>query len=193
MDEAQLIPVTGRDGLRGTLASPPPTDPNGRVEVRLDDGHRVTLPATLLRRSTSGRGYEIPLGIDDLRTNGREQVVVPVVQEQLDIRKRTEERGSVVIHVVPKIQTEVIDVPLAEERVEVQRVPVNRFVTGTQPVRQDGDVTVVPVYEEVLVVERRLMLKEEIHVTRRRQIRQQRQQVDLRSEEVEVLRSDRQG
>ena len=75
---------------------------------------------------------------------------------------------------------------------QVERVPVNRFVSGTQPVRQDGDVTIVPVYEEVLVVERRLMLKEEVKVTRQRHVRSQRREVELRSEQVEVLRSGEQ-
>jgi hypothetical protein len=192
MEQAQLIPVVGRNGLRGTVASPlPPGDPNARVEIRLDDDRRVTLPASLLTPSKSGGGgYEVPLGLDDLATNVRqEEVVVPVVREELQVGKRTEERGSVVVHVVPTLRTEVVDVPLAEERVEVERVPVNRFVTGVQPVRQDGDVTVVPVYEEVLVVERRLMLKEEVRVTRRRQVRPERRQVELRAEDVHVLRS----
>jgi uncharacterized protein (TIGR02271 family) len=95
----------------------------------------------------------------------------------------------VVVHVVPRVQTEVVDVPLAEEEVAVERVPVNRFVSAVQPVRQDGDVTVVPVYEEVLVVERRLMLKEEVRVRRQRRVRHERQEVELRTEDVQVMRS----
>jgi uncharacterized protein (TIGR02271 family) len=169
----------------------PPRDPAARVEIRLDDGHRVTVPANLLVPSRNGDGaYEVPLGPEDLRSNAnREQVVVPVVQEEVRVGKRAEERGSVVVHVVPRVQTEVVDVPLAEEDVVVERVPVNRFVSGVQPVRQDGDVTVVPVYEEVLVVERRLMLKEEVRVRRNRRVRHERQQVDLRTEDVQVMRS----
>lgn len=195
MEQAELVPVVGRNGLRGTVASPlPGGDPNARVEIRLDDDRRVTVPASLLTpsRSGDGGGYEVPLGPDDLVAGDRrrrDEVVVPVVREELEVGKRAEERGSVVVHVVPTLRTEVVDVALAEERVEVERVPVNRFVTGVQPVRQDGDVTVVPVYEEVLVVERRLMLKEEVRVTRHRQVRSERRQVELRAEEVHVLRS----
>jgi stress response protein YsnF len=165
------------------------------VEIRLDDGHRVTLPGDLVRPSPSGRGYEVPLGPEDLRSNrpgqdATERVVVPVVREEAEVRKRTEETGSVVVHVVPRVQTEQVNVPLIEESVEVERVPVNRFVSGTQPVRQEGDVTV---YEEVLVVERRLMLKEEVRVTRRRVARTERQRVELRTEEVRVLKSGKAG
>lgn len=34
-------------------------------------------------------------------------------------------------------------------------------------IRTEGDVTIVPVLEEVLVVEKRLVLKEELHIRRR--------------------------
>jgi stress response protein YsnF len=33
-------------------------------------------------------------------------------------------------------------------------------------IRTEGDVTIVPVLEEVLVVEKRLLLKEELHIRR---------------------------
>jgi uncharacterized protein (TIGR02271 family) len=137
-------------------------------------------------------GYEVPLGPEDVRTNSaspREQVVVPVVREEVKVGKRMEERGSVVVHIVPRVRTEEVNLPLAEEEVEVERVPVNRFVNATQPVRQEGDVTVVPVYEEVLVVERRLVLKEEVRVRRRRRVRQERHPIELRAEEAHVMQS----
>jgi len=194
MDDHQLK-VTGRNGLRGTIASPPPTDPNARVEIRLDDGHRVTVPANLLTRSKTGSAFELPLGLEDLRTNGTEKHVIPIVREEMDVQKRTEERDRVVVHVIPKLRTEVVDIPVVQEQVEVQRTPVNRFVNAIDSVRQDGDVTIVPVYEEVLVVERRLMLKEEVRITRHRETKAIRREVELRTEEVHVMRSagDRPG
>ena len=188
MDQAQLI-VTGRNGLRGTLAAPPPADPEARVEIRLQDGERITVPAGLLKRAKSGAGYEVPLGADELNANGRQQIVIPVVREELDVQKRTEEREHVTVRVTPKVRTEVVDASVTEEQVEVARVPVNRVVSRAEAVRQEGDVTIVPVYEEVLVVERRLMLKEEIRLTRRRQTRPVHQEVELRAEEVRVERS----
>jgi stress response protein YsnF len=128
-------------------------------------------------------------------TNGHEQVIIPVVREELDVQKRTEERGGVVVHIAPKTRTEVFDVSLAQEQVDVERVPVNRVVSAVEPVRQDGDVTIVPVYEEVVVMERRLMLKEEIRITRKRQTKPVRREIELRTEEVHVLRNggDQQG
>ena len=55
---------------------------------------------------------------------------------------------------------------LEGEALEVTRVPVDRPVDAPPPVRTEGDLTIFPVVEEVLVVEKRLYLKEEIHVRR---------------------------
>ena len=72
--------------------------------------------------------------------------------------------------------------------VEVERVPVDRIVDAAPAVRQDGDVTIIPVMEEVLVVEKRLVLKEELHVRRRRTQESVEVPVTLRRERVEVER-----
>jgi len=61
-----------------------------------------------------------------------------------------------------------INDPLFSEDVNVERIPVNRFVETPMEVRQEGDVTIIPVIEEVVTMQKRLMLKEEVRITRRR-------------------------
>jgi stress response protein YsnF len=84
----------------------------------------------------------------------------------------------------------VLEVPLLEDTVEVKRVAVNRIIDGPVPVREEGNVTIIPVFEEVLVVEKRLMLKEEIHLVRQQLATRERQTFALRKEEVHVLRTN---
>jgi stress response protein YsnF len=55
---------------------------------------------------------------------------------------------------------------LKSERVTVSRVPINRYVEAPPQVRTEGDVTIIPVLEEVLIVEKKLLLREEIHLQR---------------------------
>ena len=74
------------------------------------------------------------------------------------------------------------------EEVEVERVPVNRLVEGPVAVRQEGDTTIVPLVEEILVVEKRLMLKEELRITKRRVEEHAPQRITLRTEEATVER-----
>jgi stress response protein YsnF len=49
---------------------------------------------------------------------------------------------------------------------------------------------VIPVVEEILVVERRLVLKEEIHVRRVRTTTRHRETVTLREEEIVIERAE---
>ncbi len=88
-----------------------------------------------------------------------------------------------------RVRDEAIEVPLVHERVEIERVAIDRIVDAVPPVRQEGDVTVLSVVEEVLVVERRLVLKEEVRVRRVQVTDMHRETVPLREQVVDVNRS----
>jgi stress response protein YsnF len=77
---------------------------------------------------------------------------------------------------------------LAEERVEVDRVPIGKEVTSMPQVRVEGDTLIIPVVEERLVLERRLVVKEELHVKRIRSERKHRETVMLRKQEAVITR-----
>ena len=57
-----------------------------------------------------------------------------------------------------------VEAPLIQEAVEVRRVPVNKEVSEMPRVVETGDEIVIPVVEEEIVVSKRLILKEEVHV-----------------------------
>jgi stress response protein YsnF len=81
-----------------------------------------------------------------------------------------------------------VDENLARERIEIETVPVGLRIDAVPEVRQEGDTTVVPVVEEVLVIERRLMLKEEIRIKRVRTTERHQEKVMLRHQEAVVTR-----
>jgi len=60
------------------------------------------------------------------------------------------------------------------------------MVDSPVEVRTEGDTTIYPVLEEVMVVEKRLMLREEIHVTKRHEEFRDPQHLTLRKEELDV-------
>jgi uncharacterized protein (TIGR02271 family) len=113
---------------------------------------------------------------------------IPVVQEELRVEKRAMATGKVVVRKTVQVRDELVDLPLASEELEVRRVPKNEFVARASPVRQEGGTTIVPVFEEVLVVEKRLLLKEEVHLVRRLREQHRPQRVEVRTEEVTVER-----
>jgi len=111
------------------------------------------------------------------------------MQEELDVRTRRVETGAGVrVEKTIEEREESIDEALLREDVDVERVVVNRVVDAPVAVRYEGDTMVVPVLEEVLVVEKRLVLKEEIRITRRRSEFRDPQRVVLRREHAAVER-----
>ena len=96
------------------------------------------------------------------------EVRLPVIEERISIGKRAVETGRVRVSTSMIEEAVTLHESLARESVEVTRVPVDREVQGAPPVREEGDVTIVPVVEERLVVEKRLFVVEEIHLRRNR-------------------------
>jgi uncharacterized protein (TIGR02271 family) len=114
--------------------------------------------------------------------------VVPVVEEAAVVHKERVVTETVRLHKHVHEHEEVVDVPVQTEAVEVERVPVGRWVDAPVEVRREDDTTVYPVVEEVLVVEKRLRLVEEVRVTRRQETRRVQERVGLRREEIVVER-----
>lgn len=124
-------------------------------------------------------------------TSEQARLRVPVAEEVLAVGTRTVETGQGVrIHKTVAEHPVVIDEQLLKEAVEVSRVPVDRLVAeGEEPaVRYEGDTLVVPVLEEVLVVERRVRIKEELRITRARREERHVETVILKNEQVSVER-----
>ena len=114
--------------------------------------------------------------------------VIPVIEESLDVSKGVVETGVVRIHKSVREHQVVISEPLTSETVHVERVPMDVIVDGPLPIRTEGDVTVIPVVEEVLVTTKQLRLVEEVRITRVRSTNVHHQNVTLRAEDVDVER-----
>ena len=115
-----------------------------------------------------------------------EEKVVPVVEETAVVYKERLVTDRVRLNKQVHEEHEVLDIPVRTETLEVERVPVDRIVEAAPAIRQEGDTIVYPVVEEVLVVEKRLRLVEEVRVTQRQAIRHVREEVVLRREEITV-------
>ena len=117
------------------------------------------------------------------------EVVIPLLTEDLSVERRKVER-NVRIQVQTVSKDHLVDEPLTHEKVEIERVAIGRPVDVHPPVREEGDTTVISVVEEVLFIERRLMLKEEIHLRRVKTTERHREMVTLRDQQVAVDRTN---
>lgn len=118
---------------------------------------------------------------------------LPVHEEQLRVGTRSGDTGrGVRVHKAVASHPQRVEASLLHTELEVRHVPVDRIVAASEaPVaRQEGDTFIVPVLEEVLVTERRVRIKEELHITTvRRQVHHS-ETVFLKSEAVSVERFD---
>jgi len=187
--------VRGQDGWSGTVVPPAPhtrSDPTHML-IQLESGEQFLVPVAVVIPLQDGSAY-VPLRRAELVPAPRgdhtetRHAMMPVLMEELEVQKRVVETGKVRLTKVVHEREALVDEPLFREEVEVTRVPIQRVVDAPIPVREEHGTLIVPVLEEVLVVEKRLMLKEEIHIRTHRVETRQPQQVTLRREEVCVER-----
>jgi uncharacterized protein (TIGR02271 family) len=119
--------------------------------------------------------------------------VMPVIEEQLVTGAQVAKTGSVRVEKHVERRMKRLEVPLVRESVEVQRVPINRVVETVPKSRKVGQTIIVPVVEEELIVTKRLILKEELHITKTRIRENTTREVTLEREHAEVKRLDAQG
>jgi uncharacterized protein (TIGR02271 family) len=90
-----------------------------------------------------------------------------LLEEQLRVTKREVERARVVVRTRVEEREALAEADLRREDVSVERVPIGREVATAPEVREEDGVLIVPVLEEQLVVQTRLVLKEEIRISKR--------------------------
>lgn len=119
--------------------------------------------------------------------------VIPLVEERISANKRLVETGRVRVRTVVDEREVVVREELIRGSVDVVRVPVDRQVEAVPAVREEGGTIVVPVVEERIVVEKRLILVEEVHIRRSSAVEAVEQPVTLRSQRPVVERAAGRG
>ena len=193
------VVVTDFDGVRGVADSSAQEIDRSQPEitVRFENGRQLVVPTAQLIQRQDG-SYFLPFSLAKIETRdgspgaieeeNEDTLVVPVVAEKLDVEKRRIEKGGVRVRKIVREREEIVDEPLIREEVHVKRVPINRVVEGPIPVRHVGNTMIISLLEEVLVVEKRLMLKEELHITKDEVETYKPQRVMLRHEEAAIER-----
>jgi uncharacterized protein (TIGR02271 family) len=95
-----------------------------------------------------------------------DELRIPIVEETAQVFKRATTTDRVLVRTGAEEHPVTISEQLFRGHVVSRRVPVEQEITETPPIRTEGEVTIVPIVEERLVVEKRLFLVEELHLTR---------------------------
>ncbi len=176
------------DGGRGVWEHDSYLAEPGHAVIRLATGEPVLVPEDALIAEANG-SYRLPFAAAELGKQGRpgggdDTVVIPLVAEELRVSKSAVVTGGVRLTKRVSEREETVNEPLLQESVSVERVALGTVVSEAPQARQEGDTLIVPVLEEVLVVEKRLLLKEEVRITRTSTRVHQPQTVTLRTEEA---------
>jgi uncharacterized protein (TIGR02271 family) len=111
-----------------------------------------------------------------------------LLSEELSVGKEAVEAGRVRVSKQTHTREVVVDEALLRESAEVETVKIGRLIFEMPSVRYEGETIVVPIVEEILHTERRLILKEEVRITRRKTTEHFHDRVTLRYQEAVVTR-----
>ncbi|NLG97328.1 MAG: YsnF/AvaK domain-containing protein [Chloroflexi bacterium] len=193
MDTNRDFMLVTQDGRRGKILSPGVVHPGGdeNVLVELENGRQILISEALLEKQADG-SYSVPLNLAKLEDMSEmksgQVIVIPVIAEHLEVTKREREKGTVRVEKKVHEKEQIVDQPVIKNRVDVRRKPVNKYIDKPLSAWYEGDTLVIPVQEEVLVIEKKLVLREEIRVTQQKTEVRQPRSYKLRREEVYVNR-----
>lgn len=116
-------------------------------------------------------------------------ISINVLEEKAKVEKDFIEKGKVRISKKVTEEAQTVTIPVVSEEVKIEKIPVNKLVETTPQVRYEGDTMIIPVVREVVVVEKKLLLVEEVHVTKHTVKTEDQRTIPLRKEEVLVERT----
>jgi len=116
------------------------------------------------------------------------ETVIPLFEEQLSVSKRVVPTSRVQVSRITHSHEQLVDELLSREQVEVERVAIGKPIDAMPSVREEGDSIIVPVVEEVLRIERLLILKEEVWIRRVKGTERYQERVTLRQQQAVVNR-----
>jgi len=119
-----------------------------------------------------------------------ESITIPVINEELLVSSKTVETGRVLISKKVFEEESVVNSMVSSEEVIVEKKEINQYVeVAPEAVRQEGNVTIISVVKEVLVIQKRLLLVEELHITKHKKEEPVVISETVRKEEIHILRS----
>jgi len=151
-----------------------------------DTGLRTNenLAAGTAAAGRTGAAANQPLATGRTLEDG-ETVVVPVYEEELTATKTPYERGEVRVEKDVVTEQRVVDVPVTEEEVHVQRRAVDRPVAPGDRAFEEG-VIEVPVRGEDVELQKRVRVAEEVEITKQPVQRTEQVSGTVRREEVHI-------
>lgn len=207
MDRRQFAPEarvigSGGEAIGSLVIVDGASQPPSIVVLLESDGRQVRIPVSQIdeTRSTDEQIVVTISGEELLRSEAAtwnqaetsqarqdaERLTIPLAGEELVASTREVEKGKVIVRKRVETTPYQESVSVDHDEVDVDRVTVNQDINEVPAVRHEGATMIVPVVEEVLVVEKRLRLVEEVRITKRRVTGEETVHEELRREVVDI-------
>jgi uncharacterized protein (TIGR02271 family) len=144
--------------------------------------------AVVTKPNDAEQKVSISSELEQSRATSIESPTLTLLAEELAVTKEAVETGRVRISKHTHTKTVAIDEDLLRNSAEIETIPIGRQISEMPSVRHEGETMIIPIVEEVIHVERRLYLKEEIKITQRKTTEKFHDDVTLRYQEAVVTR-----
>ena len=159
------------------------------ADISGDEIHLATTKEALGRgdpAAASAGGPGGAIGPEPGRTTGREEVSMPLAEEQIDVARHSRDAGEVRLHKDVVTEHRRVDVPVTREEVRVEHVPAGEGRPAVPEGSFEQRTESMPLTEEEVEIRKRPVVREEVRLQKDRVVEQRAADVDVRSERAEI-------
>jgi len=121
-----------------------------------------------------------------------EETVIPVIEEQLKVDKKVIEKARYTFDKKVTEEEVLLELPLNREHINIEKKEINQYVETAPPaVRYEGDTMIISVVREEAVIVKKIVLVEELHVTRNTSQEMHSSKHTVRKEKVTINRIEK--
>ena len=128
----------------------------------------------------------------DKYDDGKKRHTVTLAEERLELGTKKVVDRRVRITRATRVDEKNITAELTQENADIKRFAKNEVLEAQNipQIRQEGDVTIIPIIEERVEIIKHYVLTEEIHIIKKRSIERHQEIITLRSQEIIISTED---
>lgn len=128
----------------------------------------------------------------DKYDDGKKRHTVTLAEERLELGTKKVVDRRVRITRATRVDEKNITAELTQENVDIKRFAKNEVLEAQNipQIRQEGDVTIIPIIEERVEIIKHYVLTEEIHIIKKRSTERHQEIITLRSQEIIISTED---
>lgn len=164
------------------LLDEPITVPAAAIEA-IPSPHEVRLHITRAEAAERGAVWSPDAR---LASQHGQELRIPIVEERLHAGVRPVDLGELIIHTTVETEEQAIRQAVTRDDLIVERIPIDREIAAPVAPRHEGEWLVIPIMREVLVVQKRLVLAEEVRIRTRQVTEEQVVRATVRRTAIEI-------